>query len=640
MKLALISFTQSFIVASSLFVLGLEQKVQFVAHRPSSPELLEGSGLTTQKHFSDTSGITRHCPSSSKIKRTPYLEFFTTTHSVATFSKNLEIIQLAHKIVQLITPPIPSSESWELFFQRNELQVTECLEFAEKALAPTHDLDESERLWAVGIVAALSLPESRDGIISERSINGFYDWSPQVYLEIQATKRFEPFMTANFRSIWFGGKPLPRDNAELKECLKRAELFGKLAKGKSRSNLAKNVPSELLDIQLPESQVGLEKLVKKFRNNFKTGTALDWKGNLLVSLFQHLLEHSSQIRATVQQQIQDHEFFKDINKPYAQKDLSDMLKNLSMPKAVLNLSDSLSQAARGISLDQYTSHFIVYTILNVFARGESAYTKEQIHLANKVLLAVCFIEPSAEEYLINSYIEKEANVPKYLTHVYLKDVRRKLSAQNMLQSKSKSVQGMGSFLELLPRVPGTDNLLDQRLEDSISKEYENVSTTLQKIIESPSTELHLEMCFEFLFHLTEYNKEWISLLLEKIHSSMNFKQTMQYGANSVLQRHTQSWDQALEGYHVKKDVIHAFLKRLLLFCDQIWKRTASWGGYPPEVVRDPRWLCQDKKITIELFDQTFSIQESSMSPGKKRSREVFEEGESAALVIHSEKGSK
>lgn len=133
----------------------------------------------------------------------------------------------------------------------------------------------------------------------------------------------------------------------------------------------------------------------------------------------------------------------------------------------------------------------------------------------------------------------------------------------MLQSKSALVQDMGSFLELLPRIPGRDVSVDNQLHGSIFKEYNKVASTLRTVLGTAMVEPHLEMCFEFLFHLTEHNDTWKSILMTRIYDTIEFRQVMEFGAKKLLTRNLQSWKQAAKSYHVNKDMIHAFVRRIL-----------------------------------------------------------------------------
>ncbi|KAH9811418.1 hypothetical protein DFH28DRAFT_439765 [Melampsora americana] len=567
-------------------------------------------------------------PLSSIAKSTPISIYFSTAQSVQFQSENVKIKLLANEVLNLIDTLGPGLETWSMWLQRNEDLVTRCFWLAEDALKPLNKYSEGERLWAVGVLAAFVkyLPPNADGITSHRKFKSF-DWSAQVWIEVEASRKFESLMTKHFISVWLDNISPQEGHPDLKECLQRADIFGE----KMPKILASNVliPKALLKAQLPVSKGEIESLVKYFAASLKEINKLDGEEGIF-SLFIHMLKHSSQFTGVLKEYLQDPYFFRNINVPNAQMQLFDFVweaKELDLITSHLGerIIDFAKRTASSDLLFQIVD--ILIKELEEAAKSEDEYF-DRIY---RTLVSICFIHPSAEYHLRMKYIEKEANVPYFLAKTwferdedltvsssgdgefdqlllmenpsYLQDARRQLSAINMQQSKSKSVQEMGHFLKLLPRVTGKDMALDDTLEKMISDQYAKVLHVLQSTTDTPSAEPIQEMVFEFIFYLKDYKEDWRLLFLDRIDQVEEFKETIMKSAISLIKRNLESWQSKPGSFHIPRSELHGFIKKLVHVYHGHSKEPYSSQMDFKSQKRKSEWLNQDETpVTLLLFE--------------------------------------
>ncbi|EGG08437.1 uncharacterized protein MELLADRAFT_61705 [Melampsora larici-populina 98AG31] len=541
--------------------------------------------------------IFKHSAPSFILKSTPFADFFRTTKSVHLQAEGEKIKQLAFEVLSLINTLGPGWEPWSMWLQRNEDLVTSIMWLAEDALKSSNKCSEGERLWAVGILAAILKyqPPNVDGITSHRKFS-FHDWSAQVWIEVEASRVWLDNISSKEVHTGKRNSHSQKDNCEtdsvmhskdLKECLTRAHIFGEELHGTLANNIL--IPRALLKVQLPVSEEEFVALVKYFQGSLKEINFLDGETGIN-SLFIHLLHHSPQFKQVVVKYLQDHSFFRDINRPAAQLELSIFLqeaKNFNIIEP--HLGDQILACAKGTT----SSELLLETVDILTKKLEEAAIVETNKLNHiyQILVSMCFINPSAEYYFKLRYIEKDANVPYFLAKTwftcgvnlkvskaglgdfsdllliqnpsYLQDARRQLSAINMQQSKSQHIQEMGDFLKRLPRVTGRDHVLDDTLDKQISYQYEKLVHILKSTFDTPSVEPVQEMAFEFLFYLKEYKADWSVLLLERIDQVQEFQETIMNSAISVIKRDLDIWKEQPEKFHLPRSELHGFIKRLV-----------------------------------------------------------------------------
>lgn len=123
----------------------------------------------------------------------PHSVFFRDSKRVMDSTSYTGIQALSEKVLVLLSTLTSYPESWHNWLERNEQIVIECLDLAQQALSI--DIDwEIDRLWAVGIVAALTtnVPPYSNRLREKLSS---LSWTNQVTVEIEMTKGVSHFHT-------------------------------------------------------------------------------------------------------------------------------------------------------------------------------------------------------------------------------------------------------------------------------------------------------------------------------------------------------------------------------------------------------------------------------------------------------------
>ncbi|KAH9810947.1 hypothetical protein DFH28DRAFT_1110491 [Melampsora americana] len=532
---------------------------------------------------------------------TPYSVFFIKTKSIKNQTEITPIRNLAENILHLISTLTPTPEPWNMWLQRNEDLVTSCLSIAEDALKPSKNCNRKERLWAVGILSALVkyLSPNIDGITSQRKLD-FYNWSLQVYVEIQATIEFEPFMTANFKTIWAKDEELPRDTSELKECLDRAQLFGDLCRMMEQSisgqtsDLHQFVVRYLVNTKLPEKERQLEKFIDDFRKLYK-------KMNL------HLWE--------------DDTVFRDFHGANAKQDIFDALQDLPENHPVKAHHNMIHRILYDLNFNKNHEDILKFLINELQTGVEINRSSEYNLTVYEVLIGLCILHPTAEKYFVQEAIEKGDNVPVFLAHIwmslypklvvtkgtfsqygwrllimnptYLQDARRQLSAINMQHSNFFIVREMGRFLKTIPRKSGGNTSHALIPDNVIIEQYKRVAQNLYQYEDSDYISELQAMSFEFVFHLVNYKESWASLFLEQLHYFEDFKTNIWRNAYHLRKSGIDEWKQNPDDFHVNSSEIYDFINKILDFPHQLWEETSPAEGHCPTIKFQPEWLTQE-----------------------------------------------
>ncbi|EGG09160.1 uncharacterized protein MELLADRAFT_61416 [Melampsora larici-populina 98AG31] len=215
----------------------------------------------------------------------PHCDFFRDSKLVMESTSHIGIKALSEKVLVLLSTLTSYPESWHNWLERNDQIVIECLDLAQQALGTEIDW-EIDRLWAVGIVAALTtnVPSYSDRLRERLSS---LSWTNQVTVEIEMTKArcrlkdelhvpfaivdFEAATTYRYKCLRHRGKdhePATQYDGA-KECLERAALFAhydaiRVKRLPTRESKVYGIISQyLLRSTLPEEEEQVEKIDSK-----------------------------------------------------------------------------------------------------------------------------------------------------------------------------------------------------------------------------------------------------------------------------------------------------------------------------------------------------------------------------------------
>ncbi|KAH9810232.1 hypothetical protein DFH28DRAFT_903372, partial [Melampsora americana] len=253
------------------------------------------------------------------------------------FQVDSGIKELAVKVLNLLntlSDDLILQTSW---LEKNVDLVKECQDLAHKALLEPKNLNDLERLWAIGIWVALETGregKTKDNIKIPQGLD------KKVCLEIKAALHFGPTMTEGFEH-WVTGKSVPiKANGEgLEECLKRAVIIGirvESFKGNPSSipfsqPIDKLVSQYLSGPELPQDTETVSKILVNFHDIFRNMDAQSWDGKYIIRIFEHMMHYWSynSINSPLLQALQEESLWKHIHISLAKNDViiySDRLK--------------------------------------------------------------------------------------------------------------------------------------------------------------------------------------------------------------------------------------------------------------------------------------------------------------------------
>lgn len=115
---------------------------------------------------------------------TMYWQFFQAVETITEFSSNGQLISLA-KMVEVIARRRRSLESWHNWVLANEETMTDIFQISQEALLT--NLNTKERLWVLGIVAALEEDLPPNSAAFKKHLDNNF-WGEPCSLEIKAAK--------------------------------------------------------------------------------------------------------------------------------------------------------------------------------------------------------------------------------------------------------------------------------------------------------------------------------------------------------------------------------------------------------------------------------------------------------------------
>ncbi|KAH9811242.1 hypothetical protein DFH28DRAFT_901053 [Melampsora americana] len=209
----------------------------------------------------------------------PHCVFFRDSKLVMDSTTYTGIQALSEKVLVLLSTLTSYPESWHNWLERNDKLVIECLDLAQQALR--NDVDwEADRLWAVGIVAALTtnIPPYSNRLREKLSS---LSWTNQVAVEIEMAKGieiclaildFEPAVRHRYEFLRHRVKDHESGDKAPKECLDRAALFAhydtiRVKRLPTReSNVYEIISQYLLGSTLPEEEERVEQIILVYKD--------------------------------------------------------------------------------------------------------------------------------------------------------------------------------------------------------------------------------------------------------------------------------------------------------------------------------------------------------------------------------------
>ncbi|KAH9810970.1 hypothetical protein DFH28DRAFT_983358 [Melampsora americana] len=137
------------------------------------------------------------------IQNTPYTKFFKESRLIKEQTRNPKLAQLATKVTDMISTLRANNEPIGNWLYRTDAKA--CFKLAHEALE--EGCEENERIWTVGILAAiLHYYPSHSGETTAEKAYLEFDWSNQVKADIQATKDLKQDKTQESKSV--GGEDM------------------------------------------------------------------------------------------------------------------------------------------------------------------------------------------------------------------------------------------------------------------------------------------------------------------------------------------------------------------------------------------------------------------------------------------------
>ncbi|KAH9821590.1 hypothetical protein DFH28DRAFT_949945 [Melampsora americana] len=497
----------------------------------------------------------------------PYAPFFQESSSIQKKTKNKPLADMAGKVMDMISSLGPTMVPWGDWLSHSDSMIKDCLELAHEAFDSEVGCNEEERLWAVGILGAILkyLPRDEDNMTAERKFQGF-DWSNQVWMEIQAAKDFESVMTSKFKSIVQKDASIlgVHTSPELKERLIRAEIFGRYDERKKmnfpclQSDLYKIISTHLLETKLPDEKVKIEKLMNGFRSLFKRMLLSGWESDYALELLQHLLAHSSSIQDTFHQLLQDYEFFRDMHMPFAKNDVEEILKthrldlrtNFSIIKNNIrhwNLSKEPGDIARLWKMFEDKSYFepkienldYIYKLMV----GLALINGEEEKALAKVFTNYATSTSTQGSALRKIWLAlwpdgcvKEAKFGEYRWSIFMKDpsvlqiAKIHQTANEMTKSMSHSVQELGISLVKVTKNIGHEMQLACR--ECLTQVFVNLRT-LDTVFAGQDI---YKMDLESIHHLIKYKEEFLGIFLNHLESSKDDRMLIHTAIMHMIKR--------------------------------------------------------------------------------------------------------
>ncbi|KAH9810248.1 hypothetical protein DFH28DRAFT_1065093 [Melampsora americana] len=362
--------------------------------------------------------------------RVPYYSFYKSSQKFyqKQSHKGNSIKELASKLLQLISILSDVSVFQSIWLRNNLNLVEECQVLAQNALSNPQNLNDLERLWAIGIWVSLQIG-TRENRTSELQIPQFF--SKQVILEIKATLcefypniimnslldwsfnyitfcllDYTPVITEAFDN-WVNQKCLTRNRA-LEECLKRAALIGfheEKHEGQPISvfhPIEKLVSKHLTDCELPQATQNISNLLSQLCEIFKDMEVQSWEGQYTIEIFKHIMSFSSSsiIVQSFKQVIQDENIWRDFHIPFAKHDIIQLSEKMKPFLTKCKISSKIDMSLYPILKDPLQEHEFFNDAIMKLLRSLKTIPKKQLKNAYQLIMAHELLTPSVEHGLI------------------------------------------------------------------------------------------------------------------------------------------------------------------------------------------------------------------------------------------------
>ncbi|EGG06409.1 uncharacterized protein MELLADRAFT_106706 [Melampsora larici-populina 98AG31] len=474
-----------------------------------------------------THDFTKSVPSARVV---PYSFFFQSSAKMAKMTTvDQYIIKLAGIIQTFISKLNAASQPWGMWIHENQSLALECFSTAHAALH-RGNLGECERLWVLGIVAALvkNLPSISTDIVNRLQ---HAPWKHHSYLEIQAA-------------------------IGLEECFSRARLFESHDEIRTkyfpakRSSIDKFVSENLLNVKIPEEDSSIKSMIRSFASYFKHLEIPSWEGTYGKAIFIYLMKNWQNVYPkdsnTLLEWIEmDFNLYRDLHLPFFKADIKSILRTTGITSNYIKYDEMIdpSRPLRAPILERIFSFGGHHEIPN--SLEGSLY---------KLAVIASLIHPSLKDMVIQGIdqnpriVQRLAPVWSEMYHAlevgiheffdyhympfkqrpnYLAMAHRHLLSGNLFKFSETESLGMS-----LQRVPLHVSKLDPSLVTRILSEVKKILYTHIERNELPKVYL---MVLEVIQHLLKYSPGSSQILLKQLDKDIEFRETLYHSIGHVLE---------------------------------------------------------------------------------------------------------
>ncbi|KAH9819503.1 hypothetical protein DFH28DRAFT_956269 [Melampsora americana] len=477
----------------------------------------------------------------------PYSFFFQSAKKISAMTDlDPYIIELAKRIGA-------SSRDWGWWIHQNESLVLECFITAHDALHKGI-LGECERIWALGIVAALvkHVPLIPTNIVKALQTE---PWKHHVYLEIQAAIEFEESITHNLRSL-LAKTPLEITNKGLEECFFRARLFKSHDEIRQRyfpakeSGIDEFIANHLLDVKIPEDETRTKEMIRSFVGNFKHLEIPSWEETYAKAICIYLMDHwnetdGGRMKSLLEWISADFDLYRDLHFPFFKADIKSILRNPEF-------------ASRGIKYNELIdpSKPLRATIFEDFltSKGLTDFSADLQSDMYKLTVIVSLIHPSLKELVVQG-IQKNFAIIKRLAPVWLQmypyleiglsrlfdyqlaPFKKRpnyfaLAHRVLLWEKMSKFKATEQLAKLIVTIPIKHSKIPTELTNKILSEVEGILKTHTEITVIPKVYV---LVLQVIHHLVKYYEGATKILLRKLDQNIKFRKNISLSIDNVLQ---------------------------------------------------------------------------------------------------------
>ncbi|KAH9819514.1 hypothetical protein DFH28DRAFT_956305 [Melampsora americana] len=482
----------------------------------------------------------------------PYSFFFQSAKKISAMADlDPYIIELAKRVQAFVSKIGASSRDWGWWIHQNESLVLECFITAHDALHKGI-LGEYERIWTLGIVAALvkHLPLIPTDLVKALQTE---PWKHHVYLEIQAAIEFEESLTHKLRSL-LSNTPLEITNQGLEECFFRARLFKSHDEIRQRyfpakeSGIDEFIANNLLNVKIPEDDTRTKEMIRSFVGYFKHLEIPSWEETYAKAIFIYLMDHwnetdGGRMKSLLEWISADFDLYRDLHFPFFKADIKSILRNPEF-------------ASRGIKYNELidTSKPLRATIFEDFltSKGLTDFSADLQSDMYKLTVIVSLIHPSLKELVVQG-IRKNFAIVKRLAPVWLqmypyleiglsrlfdyqlapfKKRPNYFAVAHMVllgekMSKFKATQQLG---ELIVTIPINHSKIPPELTNKILAEVEVILQTHTENTVIPKVYV---LVFQVIHHLVKYYEGATKILFRKLNQNIKFRKNISLSIDNV-----------------------------------------------------------------------------------------------------------